>query len=73
MLNFGHRAGTPSRFCIGSLKSVNSVGNINKAKSLQKNRKHFASRRKGSSPLGPGSCLYYTFVILDLIVKKYLC
>ena len=26
--------------------------------SLQKNQKQFASRRKESPPLGPGSCLY---------------
>ena len=37
--NSTHRAGTLSRFCIGSLDSANSVGNKNKA-SLQKGLCH---------------------------------
>ena len=46
------RTGTLSRFCIGSLKSANGVGNINTAKSLQKNTKQYVSRQKGSPSLG---------------------
>ena len=38
-----------------SLKSAKSVGNINTADSAQKNRKEFASKQKGSFPLGAGS------------------
>ena len=45
---------------------TNSVGNINMAESLQNNRKQFASRRKGSPPLGPGSCLDYTSILMHL-------
>ena len=44
-----------------SLKSANSIGNINTAESQQKNRKQFTSRRKGSPPLGPGSFLFCTY------------
>ena len=42
----------PQKHCVdlqlGLLKSTNSVGNINTAKTLQKSRKQFASRRKRS-------------------------
>ena len=51
-----------SRFCIGSLKSANSIENINTTESLPNNIKQFANRRKGSPPLRPGSCLDYTFI-----------
>ena len=37
------------------MKLANS-GNINTAESQHKNRKEFASRRKGFPPLWPGSC-----------------
>ena len=45
---------------MGSLQLANSVGN----KALHKNKKHFASRRKGSSPIRPGSCLDYTSILI---------
>ena len=59
---------SPSRgacadFQFGFWNSTNSVGYINTAKSLQKSRKQFASRRKRSSPFGPVSCLGYTYIL----------
>ena len=57
MSNIPLRAGTLSRFCIESLKSANSVGNINTAEPQQKKKKECDSRRKGLLPLGTGSCL----------------
>ena len=56
MSNIPLRAGTLSRFCIESLKSANSVGNINTAEPQQKKKKECDSRRKGLLPLGTGSC-----------------
>ena len=47
-----------SRFCIGFLKSANSVENINTAESLQKKPKQFACRIKGSLSHGENSKLY---------------
>ena len=41
-----------------------SVENINVANYLQKNRKQFDSRWKGSPPLGTGSCLDYSSILL---------
>ena len=55
-------------FCIGSYKSAKTVGNINTAESLKetKNRKQFASRPKGSPPLGEDSCLGFTSILIHL-------
>ena len=53
------------------MKSANSVGNINTAESLQKNRKQFASCQKGSPPLKPGSCLDYTYVYTSTFIICY--
>ena len=44
-------------FQLDFLISDNSVANINTTKSLQKSRKQFASRRKRSPTLNPGSLL----------------
>ena len=52
--------------------SANSIRNINTAKSLQNNRKQFDSRRKKSLPLGPGSCLDYTSILIHLLGKVLL-
>ena len=57
MFGFTDRSGTLSRYCIGSLKSANSIRNINTAEPLQKKTKQFASRRKLSRPLGLSKCL----------------
>ena len=62
MSNIPLRAGTLSRFCIESLKSANSVGNINTAEPQQKKKKECDSRRKGLLPLGTGGCLDYTYI-----------
>ena len=48
--------------CIRSWNSANSIGNINTAESLKKNRKQCVSRRKGSPILGPVSWLDYKFI-----------
>ena len=61
--NSAHRARTLSRICIGSLKLANNVGNIKTSESFKKDRKHFASRRKGSPTLWPGNCLDYTSIL----------
>ena len=50
-------------FGIGSLKSAQNVGNINTAKSLQKKRKQFSSKRKGSPSLRAGSYMDYTSLL----------
>ena len=63
--------GTLSRLCIGTWKSTNSNRNINTAKLLQKTRKQFDIRRKGTPPLGPGSCLDYTIhtsILIHLLI-----
>ena len=67
ILNFVNMAGNLYRFFTGFLKSLNSVGNINKAESLQKNRKQFASRRKGLFQLRAGSCLNSTSIRIHLL------
>ena len=54
-------------FVLG-FSSANSVGNINTAKSILKNRRQFASRLKGYPPLGTGSCLNYTSIHLFLFL-----
>ena len=46
-----------------------SVKNINTVESLEKNRKQFASKRKGSPLLGPGSCLDYTSILIHLLKR----
>ena len=51
----------PDQF--GLLISANSIGNICTAKSLQKSREQFASRRKRSPTMDPGSCMSYTIYI----------
>ena len=53
---------------LGLWISANSIQNINTAKSLQKNRKQFASRRKGYPQLEPGSCLGYTPILTHLFL-----
>ncbi len=60
------QGGNPAGYCIGSLKLTNSFGDINTTESLQKNRKHFASRRKGSQLLGADSFLDYTSILIHL-------
>ena len=58
--------------CWLSIRSLKiSVGNIITAKSLQKSRKQFASRRKRSPPLEPGSCLGYISILIHLFLKLY--
>ena len=53
------QVGEPLRLSILGLWIIaNSVGNINTAESLQKNRKQFVSSRKKYPPLGPGSLDY---------------
>ena len=42
------------------------------AKSLKKSSKQFASRRKRSSPLGPGSGLGHIYLLIHLFLKKLL-
>ena len=49
---------------------ANSVRNVNTAKSLQKSRRQFASRRKRSPTLDPGSCLGYTSILIHLSYLK---
>ena len=55
--------------CIGSLKRANSVGHINTAEFLPKNRKQFV-RWKGSPALGPGSCLDYNLNLYMILTYK---
>ena len=67
-----HRAGALSRFCIGSLKSANSVGNINTVESLQKNTKQqFASRQKGLCHFWQLSGLYIYSLYLYIYYQYY--
>ena len=40
------------------------------AKSLQKSRNQFASRRKKSRTLNPGSCLGYKSIFIHLLAKE---
>ena len=49
-------------FQLGLLILAKRVVYINTAKSLQKSRNQFATRRKRSPTLDPGSCLGYTFI-----------
>ena len=60
--------GPCANFQLGLWISANSVVNITTAKSLQNSRKQFASRRKRSSTLDPGSCLGYTSMLDTSIV-----
>ena len=53
-----HVAGALSQFCFRSL-------NQNTALSLQKNIKQLLPD-KGSPRLGPGSCLNYTFILINI-------
>ena len=53
-------------FQFGLWKSTNSVGNINTAKSLQKSRKQFVSRRKRSLTGGSRQLSGYTSIFIDL-------
>ena len=57
--------------CRLSIRSLNSFININTAKLLQKSRarKYFDSRRKTSPPLKLGSCLCYTYILLQLSIN----
>ena len=55
--------GPCAEFQKGLWMSANSVGNTNTAKSLQKSKNKFASRRKKSQPLEPGSFWGYTLYI----------
>ena len=55
-------------FQLGLWISANSVVNITTANLLQNSRKQFASRRKRSSTLDPGSCLGYTSIHLLFII-----
>ena len=66
------RCGDSVLFLLGLWISANSVGNINTAKSLQKNRKKFASRPKMSHSLGPFSCLSYTSTLIHLFAFIYI-
>ena len=59
-----------SRLSMGSLKSANIVGNKNTTKSLQKNRRQFASRRNGSFSTWQVNCQDYTSIHIHLLVLK---
>ena len=70
ILKWKNREGVEScvDFQLGLWISANSVGNINKAKSLQKSRKQFASRQKGSHQ--KLSRLYiYTYIFISGLNK----
>ena len=64
---------TLADFQLGLCISANSVKNFNSAKSIQKSRKQFASRRKRSPTLDLGSCLGYTSIlVIDSLSYVYL-
>ena len=50
--------------------SGNSIVNINKAKTLRKSRKQFASRRNRSSRQGPGVIYIYTYPLYTGMCAK---
>ena len=63
--------GTLSKLCIGNLKSAKGVSEIKTAKSLQENLKQFANKRKGYTPLGPGSRLRLdcAYILINVLFK----
>ena len=64
-----------SRFCIESLKSDNSIGNINRVESLKENKSNFQADKKGFHPLGQVVVwiIYITVLLMHLLLPFFGC